>query len=361
MNRLYLLFIVSFMLILSGCAYSYSVEDRNIIQIAGYDYVDEDRIKATVSIPQFGRGEKKGTSTELTKSAVGKSVKEVHEGIQRKLSKPISIGKLELSIYGEELARNGLEEIIDVLSREPEIGRNILLAIADGKASDIIETQYSKREDTAKFVTGMIKQNTMHSNFPDTNLHKFLFAFYAQGMDAYLPLVKSEGDDVKLEGIAFFKAGKFVHTVPFDKSFIFKSLVQNFKKGTKGIDFKGEHVVLENIGSQVTYRVEGTRTNPVFKINIKMNGFVNEVENIHLKLKGKVVQDIEKEFEKHLKRESEAMISKFQEIGIDPLGLGNELKNRRGKFSKREWKEMYPRIPIKIKVDAEIIESGISA
>ncbi|MCG3420061.1 Ger(x)C family spore germination protein [Oceanobacillus jordanicus] len=359
-NNISVMVIIGIMF-LTGCAETYSVEDRAIIRVAGYDFVDEDRLKATVAVPQYGRGESSGTPTEKFQSAVDHSVKEAHENIQRKLSKPISIGKLELSLFNEELAKNGLKNMIDFLGRDPIIGRNILLSVVKGETQGLIEAKYSESETTSKYITGLIKQNINQSNFPETNLHKFLYAYYADGMDPFLPLIKRTDSQVEIDGIAFFDGAKMVHSLPYSEAFNFKIMKQDFNRGTKGIKYKEEHIVLENIGSRVTYHVIDGIEHPKFLLDIKIKGFINEVQNINLMLNGPVIKSMEKDFEKSLQAQCIEMIERFQELKIDPLGLGNDLKNRREHFDLKKWEDVYPTVPVDVKIDVEIIETGITS
>lgn len=67
MNIKWKFFVLLCILLLSaGCVPSKSVEENAIVQISGYDRGgDGGRIKGTVSIPQYGKSEKKTAASEL--------------------------------------------------------------------------------------------------------------------------------------------------------------------------------------------------------------------------------------------------------------------------------------------------------
>ncbi|WLD91642.1 Ger(x)C family spore germination protein [Alkalihalobacillus sp. AL-G] len=348
------------LIMLTSCVPNYSVEDAAMISAAGYDYVEEDKIKGTVSIPQFGRQETGGTMQEKKLTASANTVREVHARLQSKSSKPLVIGKLSVSMYSEELARKDLADVIDNLGRDARIGRNIFLVIVDGSTEQFLQKRYSQTETTAKYLTGIIKHNN-ESNFPTTNLHEYLYAYYAEGMDGFLPIMKTAKDHAKITGIAFFKKGRLVYTIPYSKSFNFKIMNENFSQGIQDIEFKDRHVVMENIGSTVKYHVKGNHQTPKFLIDIHLTGIINEVSSLKKQQGPKVVKKMEKAFEQFYKEQCSLMVKEFQEYNVDPLGLGNVLKSRIRNFDNKKWKQQYPNAQIDVKVNVEIVETGISS
>jgi spore germination protein len=53
------------------------------------------------------------------------------------------------------------------------------------------------------------------------------------------------------------------------------------------------------------------------------------------------------------------MIQQFQEKGIDPLGIGEEVRTRTRKWDQKKWKELYPDIKITVQAKVKIMESGV--
>ncbi|WP_257346911.1 Ger(x)C family spore germination protein [Pseudalkalibacillus decolorationis] len=357
-NVLRILLLSCFVFLLTACVPSTSVEDVDTILIAGYDYIDDEQIRGTISIPQFGRLETGGSMKEKYLSSTANTVKEVHAKLQTKSSKPLTVGKLALSLYNEELAQNGLGEVLDNLGRDPQVGRDIILGVVEGSTEGFIKGKYSETETAAKYLTGLIRGN-MEKNFPTTNLHQFLYAYHAKGMDGYLPLLAQEENYVRLTGIALFQDGKMVHSIPFSKSFIFKILKEKFQQGTQEVEFKNRHIVMENIGSSVKYHVKGKGSDSKVRIDIEITGIINEVSSLDVLQSPKMVELMEKRFEKFFQKQCEIMVQDFQEYNIDPLGLGNTYNSQVRGFDINKWKEIYPSLPIEINVGVEIVETGI--
>ncbi|WP_197033362.1 Ger(x)C family spore germination protein [Halobacillus karajensis] len=346
------------LVLLSGCMPNQSVEEVAIIQIAGYDLGEDERIRGTVSIPQYGKSEDKASATELYLTVDADSVKDVEKEIKKQSSSPISTGKLAVSLYSREMAEKGLSSIIDVLSRDPRLSRNMYLAVVEGEAGELIKSGYTQEETTSKNVQGLIETNN-HHNFPTSSLHDFLYAYYGQGMNPFLPLLKKQETFVELSGIAFFKKGKMVSMIPDSKVFTFKMLKENFSAGMQDLPFREGSIMMDNIGSQVNYKMKGTMDNPSFEINISIKAEVNEMLGLDVTPNPQLANEMEKAFVDYFKKEANELIKMFKEKEIDPLGLGSFAKTRRRDFDLTKWEEHYPELDIDVKVDMEITEYGI--
>ncbi|SFK11372.1 spore germination protein [Halobacillus dabanensis] len=356
------IFLVSLIAVslLSGCIDHSSVEENAIIQMAGYDKGENKRIRGTVSIPQYEGSGEGSPATEVYLTASADGVKEVEEEIQKQSSKPISIGKLSVTLYSMELAEEGISDIIDILSRDPRISRNMFLGIVDGDTKDVIESKPSSSQEStsSRHLKGLIDTNTQY-NFPKTNLHRFLYSYYAEGMDPFLPIIIPKDSTVELDGLAFFKGGAVVGTIPESKSFPFRMLKENFKRGMQKINFEGGTIMLDNIGSSVNYEMKGTVDDPEFDIKIDLKAEVNEMVGINREATPALAKEIEKASVDFFEKNADELIQMFKEKEIDPLGLGNFAKTRKRNFDLTKWKDNYSDLKVNVKINVEITEYGI--
>ncbi|MBT2696497.1 Ger(x)C family spore germination protein, partial [Bacillus sp. ISL-40] len=66
-----------------------------------------------------------------------------------------------------------------------------------------------------------------------TNLQRFLFDFNQLGKTPYLPQLRKIGkEQIEISGISFFRYGHVVDTIPAEKMFYFKLLVDKYSQGT---------------------------------------------------------------------------------------------------------------------------------
>ncbi|MFG6149605.1 Ger(x)C family spore germination protein [Halobacillus sp. B23F22_1] len=350
-------------ILLAGCQAIYSVEDRAIVQILGYDYVDEDQLKGTVGIPHYGEDASR-TVEELNLTLTAESLKDFSEKVERETSKPLSMGKLAVTLYDERIAQEGIEKFLDVLSRDPRVGRNIYMGIVEGDVQELIEEKYEQNETTAKYVKGVIENNSQR-NFPETNLHSFLYAYYADGIDGFLPYITKKNGHIQISGIALFDGGKLVSVVSEEDALTLKLLKDEVNQGAANIRTAQES--LGNVGIEVTdsavkYKIDKSKEMPEFEINIRVKAFINEMkqQEVDSVQTPELVAEIEKKYKEQFKETAEDLVQQFQEAGTDPLGLGNLVKNRYRNFDKEKWEEQYPEVPVNVNVEVNITGTGIS-
>ncbi len=346
---------------ITGCIPTYGVEDNAIIQTAGYDPGEENEseIQGTVAIPKFVGGEERSAADEQYVTVSASSLKSVEDEVQNRTSKPISIGKLNVTLFNEKLAKKDLSEYIDALSRDPRLSRNMFLGVTEGDTKSIIESGHKKGETISDQLTGLI-QNNMNNDFPSTDMHDFLSSYFAFGKDSFLPYLKLEEEKIVLEEIALFDKSKMVAILSKDEMFVFKILKENFNQGMETLNFKEGTVVLENIGNRVQYRVDQQEATPSFTIQLHLKAVINEIRGIDQKVDNQLLREMEDDFETYYRNKAEEVLSLFQEKGIDPLGLGQFYRSRTRNFKENEWEDLYKNIPINIDVTVSINEFGIT-
>ena len=75
----------------------------------------------------------------------------------------------------------------------------------------------------------------------------------------------------------------------------------------------------------------------------------------------KVIKILEKEVEKNMEARFNKLLTKLQSLESDPFGYGRYYKrSEQGKdMTNEEWREKYPSIEVKFKVEAEIFRHGV--
>nr|WP_240519793.1 Ger(x)C family spore germination C-terminal domain-containing protein [Bacillus thuringiensis] len=92
---------------------------------------------------------------------------------------------------------------------------------------------------------------------------------------------------------------------------------------------------------------------PYFKILVKMEAHLQEVENeINLE-KGRNLKKITRSIEEQLDTESEKLITKMQNLNIDPLGLGAKFRRHR-EFKLQEWNDIYQTVSVDVQYKVSI-------
>jgi spore germination protein len=330
------------------------IDDIYLVTAVGYDYVDDNLIRGTVVTPIYKETDK---VTNKTYSDVASLIYENREKIQSKSSKPIYSGKLEVALYNYELAEKGIFDFVDNLQRDPAIGTRVNLAIAKGSTKEILSGSYEDLP-TGIFLSDLIVKNGEEGNLPKTNLKVFVTSFYTEGQDPFLPIIKKENDKIIIDGIAVFKDDKVVHEIPFMKAIYLKALIENFSHGRQVVKLnEEERASIHNINSNLKFVIKNQYTNPEVSIHLDMEGYIREYSG--KKMSPDVESNFEKKMEEDFEEQGMSMIKEFQELGSDPVGIGEHVRRKTKGFDQKKWETIYPTLDIKVEAKVDILEHGV--
>lgn len=344
-----------FMLLLVGCSSERKIiDDIDLVTAVGYDYIDDDHVRGTVSVPVF-KPDKSVTSQ--TFSNVSKLIRENRAKLDSEANKPLVSGKLEIALYSEELAKRGILEYIDYLNRDPSVGSRVILAVVEGNAKDYITTKY-QTQDTGLYYSSLFDKNITRGTIPKTNLHQMMYMYYSSGTDPFLPFLTMKGGKGKINGIALFDNDKYVGKIPYKQTFAFKTLVENFDYGIYPINYGNHSADVENVKAKRNFKVDTSASVPKVTIVISIQGVIREYKGT--KINHKIVKQLEKKMEKELNKENKDIISTLQKLNVDPLGIGNTIRSKDRSFNIQKYKDFYRDMPIKTKVNVMITEFGVN-
>ncbi|OZM57165.1 hypothetical protein CIB95_06765 [Lottiidibacillus patelloidae] len=350
------------LILLTSCSEKRILDEVGLIQIVAYDITDDEKIKGIFVVPNYR------PDNEIIVEKY-EAVANTSKGIRRKISamteKPIVAGQLRVALYSEELAKKGLISIVDTLYRDPSIGNRMNLAIVKGDMKELIMTDYSDRESVAAYIQNLIRHNIDKETLPTQSLHLFLYRYYSDGQDPFMPIIQKNESHIEVTDIAIFNEDKFGMSIPLKKGFMFKLLLEGYKSGKyelilNGSEEEKEYAVIENLNSSTTYFMEKKDGTIKFKINVKMKGQINEYSGkLNMEMK-KTLKKIEKQLAEEIEEESIALIKSFQEEKVDPIGFGKKYRSKTYNWdSKKFYDEIYPKIKFDVKVNVQIIETGI--
>ncbi|MCR8869161.1 spore gernimation protein [Bacillus sp. AFS026049] len=360
MRKLFLV-ILAFPLLCS-CAQPRVVDEVNMSQAIGYDILKNDNVEGFFVIPIFQQ-DKMGKYQILTGTSTTTS--DVQAIVSKKTDKPVLLGQTRIILFSEKMVREiGMTELTDYLYREPQLGNRVILAVVEGKTKDVINTKPPNTNvNIGIFLSDLINQQNETGNGPDTNLHLFLGNALEAGGDSYLPLIKLINNEVAVSGVALFHENKMVTKVRTGDMFIFKTLVQNHRRGIykfKLKDKKKSDIVVESIRSGSSYEVSKSESSPSITIKLKIKGQIKESMRSENLTNRKMIKKIEQAMEDDLTKQANRLIKDFQKKSLDPIGLKEKYHAKNKKLTYEHWKKIYPTMDINIETKVNIIQTGVS-
>lgn len=343
--------------LLTGCM---NIDKRVLddIQLAtayGYESIDDDQIEVTAVFPSYQPDKSVKNETVTAVSFLSKEMRIKHS---LQSEKPLVGGKVEVSLYERKTAEKGIKDLMDTLQRDPSIGSNVYLAVIEGSPKEVLSKQYGN-QDNGIFLSNLIEQNIEARVIHKTNLHQFMYKLYAEGIDPVLPIIELKEGKINLKAIGLFDDDKLVDQLEIDEFFFLKILLdRKSQQDAYALQFdEDKKAFIYNVGSIRKYDVPEPMTNSEIKITLKMKSSIREYRNGTLNKKK--IKEIEKAMKNKIEKKSEEMILEFQELGIDPLGIGEEVRTRTRKWDQKKWEDLYPNIKITVSAKVKLLESGV--
>ncbi|UOY93587.1 Ger(x)C family spore germination protein [Ectobacillus sp. JY-23] len=349
------IFILIHILLLTSCVSPKVIDELPVIFVVGYDSEVNKKMKATVASQVFNRDQSSSIYTYTASSHTSKGLRNQLSAIQ----KPITIGKIAVILFSEEMAFEGIERILDSYLRDATVGRLVTIAIVEGgSAHDLVKYDYGYPEGLGPHIKNLINKSVEFSNFPRTNLHLYDYMYRGEGMDPYVPLITKKGDKIQLRGLALFKNDKMVEKLNLEDTFVFN--LMNEKSDIGVHELKVNHsgyASLQQVSSNVKYRIENHESVPTVYININVKGSISEYSG--LQINTKVEHMIQKALERKIEHKGRKLMERFQSLKIDPLCIGDRVRSQTRQFNVTKWHQIYPTAKIVVKANVQISGSGV--
>ncbi|MCO7175887.1 Ger(x)C family spore germination protein [Sporolactobacillus kofuensis] len=355
---------------LAGCIPTSIIDDILIIEGEGYDYIGNGKVIGTITMPNFVQSGNQGsqgagmpTTASMIRNLSGKTYdgKSLVDKFQSEGQRVIRPGKIRLILYNKRLAKHGLAKQLTFRNRDPDVPRDLNLAIVDGSCKELLTSEnYQTQIPIARYVQDMIIHNN-EQNYPDSDLSTFLYAYYGTYMDPFMPIIRKKDDHIEMRGLALFKRDKYVMSISENKAFIFKMLYQNFNQGVYDFQFApGKHIALRNVHTSVSYNVRnGNSTSPEIFAKVKIIGQVRQA--YPGSISKATAPRMERKLERDLAYQAKKLVHQLQKKGIDPLQLGDQVRSFTYHFDGKSWPERYRQAHFHCKISVKIQQTGISS
>ncbi len=364
----------------AGCIQQKPLEKLGLITISGYDLEGKNKIKGTVVVQKFDPMTRAAT---VVIESIAKTSKGLRQQQNLQSNQKLVSGQLRSVVYSRELAEKGIIQLVDTLNRDAAIGNMVYLTIADKSASEIlqIENKNKGKLNLGTYMYNLIKQNVEGEQVISPTLHEFNHNYYDIGRDPVLPILKVKGKDVIIDGVGLFQDDRLVDELRQGDLFYLKILADKYNAGTKEMGFKTEQlkeIILKNenytkkpIFSKIYVTVDNIRSktkiklvdkkNLRFTVNVTLDSRVLEMTQALDLGKPASIKLLERKFDHAMKKKMDELLLHFKELGIDPIGFGNEYEaHLRGKtITKEEWDRVYKDVTFDVHVKNTIERTGV--
>lgn len=300
--------------------------DTSIIWEDGTD----NRFTVTIAMPKTSDESEKNddTSTNL-KISSNSTISSAMNFVNAFSNQKTYFGHTKLAILGEEILKDEklFRECIDVLERNPDISRKILMLGTDGDAKKILEFDDAPDESISLFITNFYKNNTNNSATTFKQTLENLVRQLRETGNTIIPKISIDEDTVKLAGGGLIKDLQLVDWLTEEemKGYLF----------VKG-EGRGANLTARLNDALVPLNVTKNKTKIFFKessngqleciINVKVQGNVEEYKfSEDVLLTEENLFNLEYEYKKEIENKIENCISKFEKYEVDGFFLKDHL------------------------------------
>ncbi|HBR01069.1 MAG TPA: Ger(x)C family spore germination protein [Ruminiclostridium sp.] len=276
-------------------------------------------------------------------------------------------------ILGQDVASEGIKEILDIIFRDEELRVGIHLFVSEGKTA--------KELFDAKVLTAVIKsfeidrrmadEGFLSKSFP-VQAYRFIDVLSEEGISGVLPsicITEQKGEKmIELCGSAVFKEDKLLGFLDKEETKSLNFILNNIKGGViplkESSDGGAQRISLEILKNKTDIEPMYINNKPSIQINIETEVSLKELNKADNTITQKDLEFIEKEAGNRLKTDIEGFISKVQKkYNSDIFGFGRSFyKNKPSVWKKisHQWKNIFKDLEVKVKPTIRIMDSGMT-
>lgn len=261
----------------------------------------------------------------------------------------INLSHCTALVISEEVAREGLGNIINTITNNIEIRPTCNILICQDEAKSFLETASKVEDISSKFYTSFIESIKITSYTTPCTLSHFYSSTH-HDISSPLALYCFEKDDnIETLGLAIFDKYKMIGRTSGIETICYNLLTNNFEESTIEVyNYQSSEIPLSiNLSSPQKTKIKVILDNgkPKITCNISVNSkILSANENYDFSTED-ARQKIEAEINKFLKDSCSAFLYKTsQEYGTDVIGFeGYFNKNflTQDQINQYNWKELY--------------------
>lgn len=338
----YIFVLILVVILFNGFSNLREITELAIVTVMGLDIDDSGKYVATIEIIDADKEDSKKTITEF---ATGDSIQEAIRNIIDKTQKRLYLAHLETLIVSEDIAKNGLDNIVDFFIRDNDGSNNFYLFISKNvKASDIIQ---KASEEKISMLELLKSSEKYRGNGNTKTLSEIIQEELKYGKDVCVNSCGIKDDRIYIADMAYFKDWKMQDYIDEKDSILYNILNNNVGSPIIKRGEDEDLIIVEIVTSNTSIKLKKEKV--VVDLDMKVN--ISEAgKNIELNT-NEEVNNIEAILSNDIKDRINTFIQKYQ-IDKEAQILGFE------NLYYRKKKEYNKNVSFETNVDIKIANQG---
>ncbi|RJS54576.1 spore gernimation protein [Bacillus subtilis] len=364
-----------FCMLLAGCWDRTEINDIAFVVSSAIDKKKE-QYRVALQIPLVGQlggqtgggGGTAGSKTWYVDSASGTTIKEANNKLQTSLSRTINTSHRRTVVIGEEMARDGVAPIFDILTRNPQNRLTALILVSQGEARDILNTDVQLEQ----FPAEMIRELAIMATNRPVFLSRFMSDLLEKGSDAYAPVITASKtkpggkgkSNLKIDGLAIFKKDKLVDIFKDEHMTAALILLNQARQPEFILDLPNQmgKASIQLQKSNASFHTAEKNGKLSVTIEIRAKGIIMENQSTYETRENDQFYIIQKALNKAIKEDVISTVHRLQKRKADPAGFQDRMirsmaikKNMRSK----KWDDVYKDMEIHVIPIVTIEQGGV--
>jgi Ger(x)C family germination protein len=352
----------------TGCWDQDYLKDARLVYGVSFDLAPDGRnIRETVVIREMQGGEAQAQPIDELYTAVGNTVRELRDVLDRQVSGELKPFKNRIILIGDALARQDIYPPLDVVYRYPKSALNAHIAISEGSGADLLKMRKVETTLIAEYLDKIVTSEEDKSTIPKMNLESVLKLLMDPGQDMVLPYFRKIGNKAEIAGVALFHHRRMTGVLHADESLMLSALRrepgQTLRFTEKVHDGKNEveNYVTIDAGKLIrTFKVTADPNGRVsVDLKLRMMANIQEYPKDNLQDE-KRMKELGNVLSKQLTEKARNVIQKLQAARCDVFGVGRELMAFHPEvWKKKNWEQDYAKVQFHSQVNVEVVGHGI--
>ncbi|KPV58845.1 hypothetical protein QJ48_14400 [Paenibacillus sp. A3] len=370
---------------LTGCWSRRELNDISIVVGIGIDKQDNDYLlSAQVVIPEAvasKQGTGGGVPTAILQSAAPTMVEAIRKMIKTS-PRYFYLSHLRVLVISEQVAREGIQDILDFFSRDSELRADFYILLAKGqRAEDILSviTRLEKSQAT-KLFKSLEWNRRLTGETANVFLDELLADLISTGKMAVLSGVeilgnKKQAEQIKniqksadyahfkMSSIGVFKDDKLVGWLNESESRSFNYITGKIRGSVERVACPKKDTLdlrVNRIRSKIKANV--VKGKPQGRVDLFLEADVSEVNCVIDLDKPESLQTLGKKLAEKLQASLKQVVRKAQKTyGADIFGFGNAIHRANSiawKKLSKNWKKEFVKMPVTISVHVKVRRTG---
>ncbi len=286
--------------------------------------------------------------------------------------KKLYFSDCKIVIVSKEIAKEGIEPLLDFFLRDHEPRISLLFAVSDeNTAAEILNIQLKTGEPVSYKISSMMEQSKdVLGHVLPYPLYQIYNVFTSKNQELTLPDIRIvkvfENEEPKLGTNVIFRQDKMIGIMPEDECLYYLMLKNKLKSGIllTGIPPSQKNIALEimKCSTKMESVVSGSHVTMKIQINIDANLAEENSQKENYTVGNGEFKDIEKAASKMVQEQTESVIGDIQKnYGTDIFGFGSEIhQDRYDDWMRMEsnWDKIFPTVKCEVSADVKLLNSS---